>query len=508
MDWDECLPTYTVQRRFVHSTARNAYFLGGVGTGKTVALCDRAILLPQAMPRVPHAVFGRTGRDLRDVVIPKFMERLDLFEHTSGLSLMANWRPSDNKVVWRNGAETLFRPCEQVDRYRGLSLGSAGIDELEFVQGDSLYAFQVLNTRIREGDTNLRSLYIACSPNGLRGVAAHFLESIGATPQELAAGDFLGGGGYEIHRATMFDNPFLFDTRDGSPVLCEACHGAGCGVCGGVGLSSEYIRTQRAGMSARQWRQEGLGEVLLPLSAVFGDSYSPDLHDIAWDWDTRFPWGLFVDWGEAQGAYFCAVQFVTEPVQLDDGRVLEAGSWVVAAEGRMDMVSRNQFRRAIMAFVDEGKLPTGQRLWCGAPSRPFWIATDRAVRDENYWIHRQYGSKYTRVRSCDSREQQRIRYGIGMLDYMLAPHEGPPRLYFSRSLLGQRDKTVGLRRSMLEHSYVIDRRTNQPTEVFEDDTYKHAIDALRYGIVTAAREPQVHGGAPLPYIDRYAAEAA
>ena len=489
LDWDDALPAHPQQQRFVWSCARNNYFLGGVGTGKTVGLCDRSIRKSLARPAGQMGCFfARTGRDLIDVILPTFMERVDLLQENTGQTHLKSWRASDKEIRWMSGATTIFRPMEDVDKYRGLNLVDADADEIEFVRGDPLYTFQTLNARLRRGAPNLRSFDIACSPNGNRGVIRQFMQKVRA-----------GSRNYRVFNATMFDNPFLFELED-----CAECGGTGCGLCGGVGLESEYIATQRGGMSDRQWRQEGLGEVLMPLTAVFGDEFSPEQHEIDWTWDRRLPWVLCIDWGEAQGAVFCACQVLPEPMKLADGRILPAGSWVVAAERRLDMVSRNQFRHAIMDFISKGKLGDSKVLPGGSPGRPSWIATDRAVKAENAWIRRQYSDSGVQIRNCETREQQRVRNGVGMIGYMLAPAEGPPRLYLSKSLADPGGKVVGMRESMREHKYVLDWRTNLPTDVYSDDTYKHIIDALRYAVVTSARHAPLHGGAPLPYTQRYA----
>jgi hypothetical protein len=495
IDWDNALPSYAEQYRFVTSEAGYNYFLGGVGTGKTVGLCDRNIRKALGgKARLTHAVFARTGRDLRDVILDTYFQRLEVFERRTGIRPYLAWRRSDMAIKWINQSWTIFRPYDNPDKLRGLNLGSGQVDEIEFSMCDPVYAMEVLTERVRKGPAKDRSLDFSSSPNGLRGVVKVFREAQRAGNRDFAS-----------FHATMYQNPFIFD-RD----RCEECDDDpvakyGCPRCRGMGLESRTIQRMRSVMSERQWRQEGEGEVLLPLSAVFGDSFSEALHVIDWTWDRSngLPWVLCVDWGEAH-AYFAAVQILPRPMQLWDGRVIPAGSWVVAAERKMQLVSRNDVRRAIIEFINDGNLGGGRQLPGGSPGLPSWAGADRAVPQENQWLRREFRGLDSRVGTCDSRQEQQVKHGVGMLDFMLAPNEGPPRLYFAKSLLPPGGSVCGARGAFAGYSYVMNRWTNQPTEVFnKDDIHDHPVDAIRYGVVTTARRADFHGGERLPYLSRH-----
>jgi len=491
--WRHALPTHPVQTDFVVSKAGYNYFLGGVGTGKTVALCDRNIRKALSSRRgLVHGLFARTGRDLRDVILDSFWDRIETFERNTGIRPYKAWRRSEMAVRWINDSWTLLRAYEIPDKLRGYNLASGQVDEIEFALCDPVYAMEILTERVRKGPAHQRSLDFASSPNGLRGVIKKFRQAIEKGNRDFA----------EFH-ATMYDNPFIFDRE-----ACHECHDeepakSSCPRCRGIGLESRTIQRMRAVMSRRQWRQEGEGEVLLPLSAVFGDSYSEQQHVIEWKWDRRFPYILCIDWGEAH-AYFCAAQLIPSDLQLFDGRIIPGGSWVVAAERKMQLVSRNDFRRALVAFINDGDLGKGRRVPGGSPGLPAWVGADRAVPEENKWLRREFRDLSIRVGTCDSKEDQAVKHGVGMVDFMLAPNSGAPRLYLSRELMPPGSSMTGLRGALAGYSYVMNRFTNQPTEVFnKDDIHDHPVDALRYGVVTTAKKPQFHGGEKLLYLSRH-----
>ncbi len=499
IDWDDALPEYRQQREFCTARIRNKYFLGGVGTGKTTALCDGNMLAALSTPRrwakagVMHALFGRTGRDLRDVILPKFEERLQELEDNTGLRLYKGWRVSDKELTWANGAKTVFRPYNKPDKYRGLNLCTAWMDELEFGEGDPLKALTVIQTRIREGPPWLRTLGVASSPNGAWSPGVKLWKR----RQDRNSRK------WRIWHATMFDNPYLFELED----LCPMCNDLAprCGReegCGGLGLHSEYIETTRSSMSRRQWLQEGLGQLVGSRGGIYADDYSEDRNVVPWVWDPRLPWVLAIDWGESH-AYFCAIQVCDRPVLIPETReVLMPGTWVVAAERKMEDTTRPRFRHAIERFIKHGDLG-GRKLRTSGrgPGLPVWVATDRAVKYENRWIYNWLDGPKTTVTYCKTRKQYERMHGIGMVSYMLNPLEGKPRLLLASTLPPPGEEPVGLRESLQQYGFLLDR-TGQPTGVPESNTiHTHPCDALRYAIVTAAHREDLHGGTVLPFVE-------
>tara|TARA_R100000808_G_C2124907_1_gene135329 strand:+ start:55 stop:510 length:456 start_codon:yes stop_codon:yes gene_type:complete len=136
---------------------------------------------------------------------------------------------------------------------------------------------------------------------------------------------------------------------------------------------------------------------------------------------------------------------------------------------------------------------------------PYMIAADRAVRSENNWLRSVYSDKIEGgVRTCKSKEHQRIMWGVGAISYMLNPGEGFPRLFLSEDLSPHLEIAGrGLRGSFINYRFRKARNqwgeytvTNSP-EV--NSASCHPLDALRYAITCGAYDETLHGGRPLPY---------
>jgi hypothetical protein len=481
VDFFDVLPCHAKQRQFIVSNRRSAYFVGGVGTGKTKSATRKALFKALEQPGETGLLLGRTGRDLQTTLIPSLFEDLDLFGEATGIQLVDEFSRGNQILTLINGSRIVLRPYDRVDKLRGINCSWAGADEIEYCLGDPLYSFQTIAGRVRQGKPNLRQIFITSTPNGLRGVIAHFL-----------AKQTDGSPNYHVTHATCFDNPWIFDS-----VPCKECHGSRlskdghkCERCGGVGQASEYIDALREGTSKRMFRQEALGMVLKPMSAVF-DEYDESRHLIPWHWDHKVKnWGLGIDWG-TNHAYMIAVQFIEREERIE-GRTIPAGSWIVADEKKCEGISRETFRQEIIKFIKSKK------------TLPYWVATDRAVKSENAWIKGAFPSiQFTKW--CESKDEQNVRDGLACMTYMLDPFEGKPRLYFSDELdRGVLKEGRGIRGAMVNYAYKTDPRDRSVIlDIIEKNNVDdHPVDALRYMIVTSARHEAVHGGTWLPYVMR------
>ena len=460
----EALPCYPKQAKWIAQThCRNSLFLGGIGTGKTTALVRKALLCALRQPGTDGCLLARTGRDTMQTILPAFFEALELYKQHTGVQLLKNFVRSEMRAVLEGGSNLLFRPYgESVDRLRGLNCSFMGVDEIEYARGDPRYIWDVISGRVRTGDPAKRQVFAATTPNGMRGLVAHFVEKQRA-----------GAPGYYVAHSTIFDNPYL---NDGHP--CPDCDGAGCERCGNTGQASEYRDAVRASSSRRYWEQDGLGKVLQPVSGVFQE-YAEDRHLIDWTFDTDLPFAVGIDWGESVAAAVL-VQFV-DTFTHD----LEPGTWVVCDELIVTQCSREQFRQALLA-------------WLGQYGAPHWAAADRAVPSENRWL-RAVLHKTPWVKVCESKKTMRVRYGVEAMRSMLDPSTGKPRLFFARSL----DSTVGaqaygIRSQMLNYRYKLNPFGELSDEPLKDGR-EHIVDALRYLVVTSALHAPMHGGQALPF---------
>jgi len=477
--WLDIFDLHEKQRRFVFSKRRNALYCGGIGSGKSWALINallRASFL--SPPGVTVGIFGRTGPDLTNVLLPVFHAQLEIFKDKTGIDPIKSVNKSERRYRMAWGSDFLARPYDRIDTIRGLTLGAAGVDEIDVARVSADEAFSVISGRVRDPRAHHKRLFLCTTPNGLQGACALWVRQA-AKERELsklsdlkgcddgrcgvcqmcellAAKDF-----YTVH-STLYDNPYLDEATK---------------------------RQMRAGCSKRQALQEIYGQILRPLEVVFAEySEEKDGHLIDHTWNPSLPYALGIDWGTTHG-YFCAVQFNPKD-----------GTWIVADEKVLNDVSRQDMRSSISSFIES------------RGRAPYWIGADRAVPDENKWARMTYQDTF--VRTCRTKAAQSIISGVEALRYMLSPYDAesqkemPPRLYFARSLRSDptTEKGRGIRDSLKFYSYekIMGQVTNTPSRS-PIDPNKHAIDALRYLIFTSRREPYMHGGGTLPWFETHAA---
>src|SRR5574343_237324 len=135
------LSRYPMQGRFVGSRAREAAFVGGIGSGKTWAGCIRALSASQgivgkrALMQTPNigVITAPTYPMLRDATLRTF---LDL----SGPAV-ARFNRNEMTATMRNGSEVLFRTASEPDRLRGPSIswwfGDEGMEGASAVRNAS-----------------------------------------------------------------------------------------------------------------------------------------------------------------------------------------------------------------------------------------------------------------------------------------------------------------------------------------------------------------------------------
>ena len=440
-DFFDIFPCYPAQRAFIGGRLRttNHLFLGGVGTGKTKGLCYSAVLMSKLNPNTDIGFFGRTGRDCTTTLIPMFMDAVEQYQDATGDVLIdgKGYNRTTRIATVKGGGRILFRPYDRIDKVRSLTLSVALIDEIEFASVPSREAFMVIQARVRAPGAPFRQLKIATTPDGLQGCTAHFLDR-----QQQA------DRSYRCVRATVYDNPFVDD---------------------------EYRENLKAACTPRQWRQEGLGEILKPTNAVFSE-YDESVHVIPYSWpkNSHKPWILAVDWGTSN-AFFAAI------VIEDDGR------WVVAYEEKHEDTSRAAFRNALVKFVRS------------RATEPVLIAPDRAVPDENNWAVGTFRNSW--VRWMKDKSEQAIINGIEAVRYMLDPMDGDPLLYFSDSLAGPVvQQKRGIRSALTHYRNKRDAEGNATNEPYKCNIFDHPCDALRYAVVAGADRKDFHGGRFLPFI--------
>lgn len=468
-EWWEIFEAYEEQRDFIAgSSAMFQLWCAGRGTGKTWGGALKALFLAlvnggrltddaRALAYCPGAIFGRTASEIDNKIEPYFLEHLRVFKERTGIPLLANYSAKHARFTLHNGAQIYkvsYGRADSLAKARGYTFAWAYIDEIMFADVDSYKAFQIILATLRHPLAREPQLAVTSSPDGYRGVVAHFHEAHERGDPE-----------YFITTATVFDNPYVDD---------------------------RFRDNLKKGCSPRQWEAEGLGYVLRPTNVVYVD-YNPSVHVVDWDWDRTLPWVLMIDWGENWG-WTGAAQVVTRLGYSQAGQEFAPGTWIVCREDLMRDGSPAEQRRRINKMLREcrGVLHLA--------------AADKAVRRENNWLRGTLGGEVVEgVRTLPGNDKQRRSWGIGAISYMLNPGEGvPPRLFFARSLSGNMDAAVGTvrgafgaysyQRMRLESGELIP--SNKPVE---NTPPTHACDAVRYGIATSMWIEELHGGQPLPY---------
>ncbi len=156
------------QKQFLLATDPFIAYVGGYGSGKTHALCHKAIRLSGDNPGLPGMIVAPTYSMLRDVVIRSFCEILD--SHRIGYRLhKTNWVLT---TEWRG--EIWFRSADNPETLRGPNLPWVGIDEMALLDPE---VWQVLIARVRHPRARRRQVFGVTTPEGLNWVYEIFVEA-------------------------------------------------------------------------------------------------------------------------------------------------------------------------------------------------------------------------------------------------------------------------------------------------------------------------------------------
>lgn len=434
---------YDRQANFIFGTSLFSLFLGGVGSGKSHALCCWVIARALRNPGQVGALLGRTQIDLATVLLPCLFDRLAELQEQSGINWIVDYDKGNACLKLLGGSTVWFRPFNRISKLRGLTLTYAAVDEVEWSEADPEEIWSVLSGRLR-GQGPRPGLGFATSPNGLRGITKRFVDAQRKYMDSKATMD-LGGmatfGQYCVTAATSFDNPYL---------------------------PAHFFDSLRS-MSARRYRQEVEGKVLRPIHTVL---QLEQRHIVPWRWQAHaeLPRAYGVDWGTQDHHVALLVQADTD------------GRWVVADELVCDGIPRGQFQERLQSWI----------RWHGR-AEPVAICADRAVPVENQMLAHAF--RKTPIQWMESREEQQVIRGIEAVRDLLDPHEAAPLLVFSDTLRQSHEHgTAPILPALRGYCYHLDadgQPTNRPKK---DNTTDHAVDALRYVVVGAARFPSLNAG--------------
>ena len=136
------------QLDYVLSDAKYPFLLGGYGSGKTVGFCVFALRQCAKNPGKRILLAEPTYPMIRDVLQPCFEDIV----RQLGFSYEYSATEMKYRVIWKKGwCDVLMRSAENYQRWAGLNLAAAGIDEADQLRDDR--AWKMLLSRLRDGNT-------------------------------------------------------------------------------------------------------------------------------------------------------------------------------------------------------------------------------------------------------------------------------------------------------------------------------------------------------------------
>ena len=122
-----------------------AVYQGGYGSGKTFAGSLLGILLAFKFPGIRGLVGAQTYTLVRDTTLQSYFEHLDSMKLTEGIDY--KWYSSEQKLLFHNGSEILFRHFDEPNKLKSLNLGFVEIEEMSDIPYDT---FKMLLARMRQ----------------------------------------------------------------------------------------------------------------------------------------------------------------------------------------------------------------------------------------------------------------------------------------------------------------------------------------------------------------------
>ena len=122
-----------------------AVYQGGYGSGKTFAGALLGILLSIKFPGISGLVGAQTYTLVRDTTLKTYFEHLENIGFVENLDY--RWISTEQKLVFRNGSEILFRHFDEPNKLKSLNLGFVEIEEMSDIPYDT---FKMLLARMRQ----------------------------------------------------------------------------------------------------------------------------------------------------------------------------------------------------------------------------------------------------------------------------------------------------------------------------------------------------------------------
>ena len=174
------------QQAFWASNSKMRAFIGGIGSGKTMAGCAE-VFRPE-YNGTTGAFIAPTFPMLRDATLRTFLDMCEAWEK-QGAPIIKEFRRGDMTVELETGTTILFRSADNPDRLRGPNLGFFYLDEAAMMKR---LTWDIMIGRLREKPGRA---WLTTTPRGFDWIYDLFVE------RELP--------GYEIVRSSSRDNKYL-----------------------------------------------------------------------------------------------------------------------------------------------------------------------------------------------------------------------------------------------------------------------------------------------------------
>jgi len=489
VSWDDVFDfTSQGQREFTLGSSRPYQgWIGARGTGKSLTLARKGLFLAMkngppmredgSFPERRGLLLGRTADEVENKIVPYLEDAVRDWRAETGIPLIASYSASDRAYTLVNGFRIFLRSYgspKVLKMIRGWTADFIGADEVAFaeIDPDKLEAAAINAIRESEwkskrrlaresargnvvqlGVKSEKQFFWTSSPDGDRGLVGKYI-------RKHRAGDLH----YALWSTSIFD--------------CEH-------------IGPEDIERRKAASTPETWAEEALGLVLRPSHVVY-PRYREDVHVLMEPWrpDPTHYWGIGIDWGEAKNGFFCFVDI--DPM---------TGRWVVFHEFKSGKASALQFRAQLATDIDR---------WRRILHRPpDIIGSDRALTHEHKWVDATYGeTAQFGTGTNKSQDEQRRATGIRILQWMMSPLVGRPRLYLAATRMvdgavepalrgGLLGDEMGLRDALAAYRYQLRlvEGVRVPTSRPESNTPPtHPCDGLRYLVLVSRDVPELHGG--------------
>lgn len=403
----------------------NKLVTAGIRTGKSVFAAAEKVELDIVNPGIDHVLTAPTYDQVREVLLPKWMERATEAA-ANGYPLLRRMNWSILRADLHCGGRVFFRSAEKIANLRGFEFGDAINDESDYAK-NPMDVLDTLIGRLSAPKAYVRELCCFTTPYQYAGsTIEHWAQQrLAAQKIQDPAMRALALRAWWFGRARTLDNPTL------PPDFI-------------AGIMS---------YSLSQYLKEIEGFPVIHRSAKAFACYG-DRHAYPGTYDPSLPYDLGIDWGQHRPAYVW-IQI------LGDGRAVVVHEYVPD-----DLPPQRQLEVVRQICTRMGR-------------EPEFAGVDREDQDQIRAFKRLFRS--TIVREAESRAEQDRKASVQALQRLLEPLDGMPKLLVSQVLRDDGAPERGVHNTLSEVQWEYDRLRHCYLDVvLKDGLYDHVYDALAY----------------------------